>query len=341
MDEMTPWNLVIGSKIENVSNQRFARAENLISPYVPTFDPDLFGRQGKIMDSWETARHNIHGFDSLEIRLSKLSSIRFVKLSTEYHDGNQAEFVRLLGLKEGEKEWQEFLPKTQMLGHAELKIRLDTQSPRFEKIRVEMFPDGGLSRLGLYQELPEEKASSFLSLAEAKCVRLCHEIPKSKKPLTIPFPGQLRELGRNMDKTLDLASQAYGAKVLRVTNEHYGPGAQVISPFPPLHMFDGLESARSRKTGHFEEVDIQLASPAVIDRIVLDFRYFINNNPSGIEIFTKTQTGDWRLCVARSDVKPFAGNAKMFFIDSNEDVSHIRVRTYPDGGINRIHVYGR
>ena len=39
------------------SNEGFARSANLVNPQIPVFDLHAFGRQGKIMDSWETVRH--------------------------------------------------------------------------------------------------------------------------------------------------------------------------------------------------------------------------------------------------------------------------------------------
>ena len=64
--------------------------------------------------------------------------------------------------------------------------------------------------------------------------------------------------------------QAFGGKIVRSSNEHYGPAAQVISPFAPINMFDGLESARSRKAGNHEEVDIAFAKSTSIDSIECD-----------------------------------------------------------------------
>ena len=43
----------------------------------------------------ETSRHNSEKFHSLELRLKKRSKIRYVSISTEYHDGNHVEGVEL------------------------------------------------------------------------------------------------------------------------------------------------------------------------------------------------------------------------------------------------------
>lgn len=340
-DPLADYNLLTKARVRQVSNQKFARAENLLSSHLPIFDPELFCPQGKVMDSWETVRHNLAGVDTLDVELEKPESFSFLSLSTMFHDGNQAEFVRILGVESG-NAWQEILPKTQMSGHAWIKIALAEPTRAFQKIRIEMYPDGGLSRVGLYKDLPAEEKKNFLPLSQAKCTRFSAEIPKSQKPLTIPYqPTQPEiEINRSRAPRIDWASSAFGARVLRASNEHYSPASQVISPFPPIHMFDGMESARSRKTGHFEEVLIELAAPVQIESLVMDFKYFVNNNPLAVSISGKS--GDrWIELADKTFVKAFAGNQKQFQFQQHEKIEQILIRTYPDGGINRVHVFGK
>jgi allantoicase len=138
---------------------------------------------------------------------------------------------------------------------------------------------------------------------------------------------------------LNLASLAYGAKLIKASNEHYGPAIQVISPFSPINMFDGLESARSRIKDHFEEVIIELAHASKIHRIEMDFTFFVNNNPLFVSIEGFT-SDSWKPLVQKTNVKAFAGNTKQFKIHSELMYSQIRVLTIPDGGMNRLRVFG-
>ena len=336
-----PWssrNLVIGAEILRVSNQRFARAENLLSPHEPVFDPELFGRQGKVMDSWESARHNLAGVEELEFKLKRASSVRAVSLSTKFHDGNQAEWIELEGKTAG-GDWVSVLPRTAMLGHAHFEAELPTATAELTQIRVRMFPDGGFTRLGLFAEAPE----AFPPLAEARCERFADAIPKSLKPLTIPYAPADSEIesNRKRARVQDAASLALGARVLRASNEHYGPAAQVIAPFPPLHMFDGLESARSRKPGHFEEVDIALAGLTRLESVLLDFTFFVNNNPLEVSLYGRaSQKEEWKELLPRVPVKVYAGSVMEIRIPARPLCAELRVRTHPDGGINRIKVRG-
>lgn len=345
VDDLTEYNVLIDAQVIDVSNDRFARAENLISAYRPTFDPELFGRQGKIMDSWESSRHNPRKADYVELALKSAVEIQYFKISTEYHLGNQAKAVRVLGKNKVEEEWIEFLPVTELEGHSNLKIKLSKVAPAVKYLRVEMLPDGGLSRLAAYSSLPESIAKEYLPLETAKCEWAKSEIPKTKKPLTISYRPIQSEIRRNIKSVkkkseIDWASQAFGGTLLRATNEHYGPAIQVISPFAPIHMFDGLESARSRDAGHFEEVILKLGRKIIIREIVFDFKYFVNNNPNSIRVEGKYK-GRWVELVPNTNVKPFAANQKSFKIQFKAAIQDLRVITLPDGGINRIHVYSR
>ncbi len=341
-DPLADFNLLLGAEILQCSNQKFARAENLFSPFLPVFDPELFCPQGKVMDSWETVRHNPLPFDTLDLKLRKPSSLQYLSLSTMFHDGNQGEFVRLLGREPGQSTWQEILPKMQMLGHAGVQIALPQPTPVFESIRIEMHPDGGLSRAGLYADLPGDLAIQFRPLGEARPTRFTEEIPKSKKPLTIPYLPPAGEIEKNRARStnVDFANAAFGGKVISASNEHYSPASQVISPFPPIHMFDGFESARSRKPGHFEEAVIELAAPIVLENLIMDFQYFVNNNPLAVSI-SGWLHDSWTELIPKTVVKPFAGHQKKFEFHRPEKFQRLLIRVYPDGGINRIHVYGR
>lgn len=346
LDPLASYNFAVGGKIISVTNQKFARAENLLSDHLPTFNPDLFGKQGKIMDSWETVRHNQSESDVLVFELKKDSPISYVSVSTKYHLGNQVPFVKVEGRTKNSTEWIEIISKTNLEGHALKKMKSLSNKEIFHTIRVSVFPDGGLTRLGLYSEnLPEAEKSEFKPIAEAKSVIFTDEIAKTLKPLAAPYAPTKEEIEKNWKALnpgdeFDVANLAFGGSILRASNEHYGPAIQTISPFSPMHMFDGFESARSRVKGHHQEVLIQLARTTPIQRIVMDFSYFVNNNPFELSIQGLSK-GTWVTLVDRSNVKAFAGNKKEFSILNTQEFEQIKVIAHPDGGINRIRVFAR
>jgi allantoicase len=271
LDPLTCYNLAVDGRILFVSNQKFARAENLLSNYLPTFDPALFGVQGKIMDSWETVRHNQLECDTLIFELKIPSKIVYVSISTKYHYGNQAQSVKLEGF---DGEWKTFVPKMELSGHSIKKVKSIDCETVFSKIRVSLYPDGGLTRIGLFSDnLPENEKEKFQNISDAPSILFEDVIPKSLKPLVAPYHPSKDEIDKNW-RTLkpgcefDVSSMALGGKIISTSNEHYGPSFQIISPFSPIHMFDGFESARSRILNNHEEVVIELGKKSAINRFV-------------------------------------------------------------------------
>ena len=228
-----------------------------------------------------------------------------------------------------------------MLGHAEAHVKLNAGDEKFKLFKVEMYPDGGFSRLALYNSVPDSHKTKFIDLAKAASKRCSISIPKTHKPLSLKYEVAAPKIERNLAeiKPINLVGLAFGAQLIKATNEHYGPAIQVISPFPAIHMFDGLESARSRQQGHSEEVIIGMAKISSIAKIILDFKFFINNNPREVKIEALTENNEWKTLVETDNVKAFAGHKKVYTLKPSEKFKQLKLITLPDGGINRIEVY--
>jgi allantoicase len=338
-------NRAAGAAVLSVSSQRFARAENLVSKREPTFDPELFCAMGKVMDSWETARHNEAGVDVVLLSLRQPAEARFLRLCTKFHYGNQAEAVRISGRDARTAEWHTLLAKTKMDGHSWLAVELPAPHHTVDQLRVEMFPDGGLSRVALFDAaLPAQDAALFKPAHLAKNNKYADPIPATKKPLQLLFEAVPAEVEANRERLVpglvfDAASLELGAELVSVTNQHYGPAAQVFSPFMPLSMHDGFESARSREPGHHEELVVKLGVPAIVQQLEFDFTFFVNNNPKEVAVMAKSADSDWTTIVPRTYVKPFAGNTKLFQVASATPTTHLKLLVFPDGGINRVRAF--
>ena len=336
-DPLAAHNLLVDAKVVHVSDEMFARAENLFSDHLPKFDPTLFGKQGKVMDSWETVRHNPYGVDTLHLELKTASPVRYLLLSTKYHTGNYSPEVMIEGYSEG--HWETILPRMILQGHSEVRITLLENTKNLSEIKISQFPDGGFTRLGLFLDLPNDVKQTFDGVSR----RYEEKVPQTKKPLSIPYSPDTDEIEKNLsivDGEFNNASLAFGAKVLSATDEHYSPASAAISPAGPINMFDGMESARSRVPGHFEEVVISLAKILPVHLIEMDFTYFVNNNP--LEVSVEGHDGkDWITLVAKTVVKPFRGNKKSFSVSRSEKIEKLRLRTYPCGGLNRLRAMSR
>ena len=345
LDPLAKYDLLAGASIKSVTNQRFARAENLISPHDPVFDPGLYGRQGKVMDSWESARHNPKESDRLVLELKKPAYVHYIRLSTRYHLGNQAPLVEILGQKSGGDTWITLLPKNSLEGHSVKRLISANSSTLVRAIKVKMTPDGGLTRLALFDDLlPKEEKPHYQPVNLAECTPESMPIPQPRKPLAPDYLADPAKIARNLARfspgeTIDLACEAFGARIISASNEHYGPASRMISPFAPIHMFDGLESARSRNPGHTESVHLRLAKPGKINRIEMDFTFFKNNNPREVELHGLS-SGVWKQILPKTYVKPYAGNCFVRDLDLKETFTEVKLTVHPDGGMNRLHLFG-
>ena len=349
LHELTAYNGVVGAKLLSTTDQGFAQAANLVLPAVPQFDPTLFCRHGKVMDSWETVRHNENEFHEAIFELKKEITVQYVLISTKWHYGNQVKHVQIYVRGNGDGDsWEELIPKMNLNGHSEVRIKTE-KSLKCKQFKVLGYPDGGLTRVGLYEDatLPASDKATF----DSKCTKCEEAIPKTVKPMSIDFKFNKADVLSNVSKlndgeTYNMASSAYGASIISCTNEHYGSSSQTLSPYMPLSMFDGFESSRSHDRSHKEEICIQLSESSQIDAIEFDFTYFVHNNPVALEVYGKLQNEgsfSWVNLVNKTSVKEYAGNTRRFSLaDSDKfETDQIKVMVYPDGGFNRIRVFGK
>ncbi|KAL7426051.1 hypothetical protein ACHAXM_000287 [Skeletonema potamos] len=94
------------AKILFATDEWFACAENILSPYPPTFIADLYCEQGKVMDGWETRRKRTEGHDWCIVKLGcgdessgSPMMIESVELDTAYFTGNQTPRVSIEAMK--------------------------------------------------------------------------------------------------------------------------------------------------------------------------------------------------------------------------------------------------
>ena len=341
-------NAAIGAKILHCTDQSFARASNLFSDRRPTFDPNEFGRQGKIMDSWESKRHNPQDKETVEFSLKNSSNFDLVHVSTEFHNGNQCPFVSLSGWDELNKKWEVIVSKSELKAHSshwfEVPVKL---RKNWSKLSISGYPDGGISRLGLYKSNEVKGLSDSVKEALKKekiSVEKCTSIiPKGEEKVVIkpedldPKVVDTRWMCINKSMPVDVASAEYGGKVLACTDEHYSPAHLILSSDLPSGMEDGLESSRSRGN-HNEEVVVGLKNSCDINHLEFDFSYFLNNSPRDIDVYGEVD-GEWIPMTEKTRVKPWCGN--QLRIDCKPiRTNKVRLRIFPDGGINRFKVFG-
>ncbi|MCL8013197.1 allantoicase [Streptomyces sp. AS02] len=142
-----------GGQAEDASNLFYSPATNTIQP----------GRSRKMDDGWETRRRRDQGNDWIRYRLAAQSQIRAIEIDTAYLKGNSAGWASV-SVKDADEsgagDWQEILPRTRLQPDTNHRFVLPTPAVGTHA-RVDIFPDGGISRLRLHGSLTEQGAAGL------------------------------------------------------------------------------------------------------------------------------------------------------------------------------------
>ena len=344
------------------SDEGFAPASNLLETRAPEFRFGVFiPGKGQEFDSWETRRHNPDAPDWVILELGSPGQIGTVDIDTHWHDGNHAARGAVYALSAHPDEpparddprWVELLAPSPLDGHAHNVFRTPKGVARgWTHVLLENHPDGGIARLRCYAE----RAPAATDPGDAPARRVRHEAP-------IPRGGDAPYQGPTADAIaarraalppgaeVNLASEALGARVVATSNNRYGHSQQLLAEAAPKSMGDGWETSRSRGANHFDHVVVALGREGVVTRVEVDFTYFVLNNPVALRLLgaraadgALPEEGAWVELVARTPVKPLAGASLALGADAlaaSGPFTHVRLETYPDGGANRLRVFGR
>ncbi|MFJ4918693.1 allantoicase [Streptomyces sp. NPDC088725] len=136
-----------GGRVEDASDRFYSPPANTIRP----------GRSRQMDDGWETRRRRDRGNDWIRYRLAAQSEIRAVEIDTAYLKGNAAGWAAL-SVRDGESgDWTEILPRTRLQPDTNHRFVLGTPA-RATHVRIDIFPDGGISRLRLFGSLTDQGA---------------------------------------------------------------------------------------------------------------------------------------------------------------------------------------
>ncbi|HET7705516.1 MAG TPA: allantoicase [Thermoanaerobaculia bacterium] len=140
-----------GGAVQSCSDQFFGPKHNLIMP----------GRALNMSDGWETRRRRGPGHDWVIVNLATEGLIRRIEIDTNHFKGNYPDTASLEGSSDG-RTWFEILPRTKLQAHTRHFFRDElTGNGPASQIRLNVFPDGGVSRLrvwGMATEAGRRKA---------------------------------------------------------------------------------------------------------------------------------------------------------------------------------------
>ncbi|HVG25293.1 MAG TPA: allantoicase [Thermoanaerobaculia bacterium] len=129
-----------GGQVLTCSDMFFGPKHNLIMP----------GRAHNMSDGWETKRRRGPGHDWVIVRLATEGRVRRIEVDTNHFKGNYPDTCSIEGSSDGE-QWTELLPRTKLQAHTRhfFTDELLTDGP-FTQLRVNVHPDGGISRLRVW-----------------------------------------------------------------------------------------------------------------------------------------------------------------------------------------------
>jgi allantoicase len=138
-----PFDLVAiesGGRVLSCSDMFFGNRHNLIMP----------GRAVNMGDGWETKRRRGPGHDWAIVELAAEAVLRRVEIDTNHFKGNYPDTCSIEGCSgdPASAEWTEVLPRTKL--QASMRHFFEDELVRrgpFTHLRLDIFPDGGVSRL--------------------------------------------------------------------------------------------------------------------------------------------------------------------------------------------------
>ena len=177
--------------------------------------------------------------------------------------------------------------------------------------------------------------------------------------LAARVPGP-HESGEPLRLEVDLASRWTGSSVMAASDESFGDKENLLKPgpavFDPGHygnrgeIVDGWETKRRREPGN-DWALVRLGTPGIVTSIDVDSSYFTGNYPEFCLVEACGVAGypspaelldastEWLEIVPRSRLRGDAHNT--FPVSSPHRFTHVRLSTFPDGGLARLRVNGR
>jgi allantoicase len=130
--------LVNGGRAIDCSDSFFSAPNNMLMP----------GNARTTGDGWENRRRRDDGHDWVVIQLAVPGRLLLAEIDTSHFKFNAPGWAQLVGYTPGGQE-ATVLPKTRLQPDTLHRFRLDAGLPIVERVRLNIYPDGGVARLRL------------------------------------------------------------------------------------------------------------------------------------------------------------------------------------------------
>ncbi len=145
-----------GGTVEDASDRFYSPPEHTLLP----------GRARTMDEGWETRRRRDQGHDWIRYRLVEQGVVRAVEIDTAYLKGNSAGWAELWARDGSEGDWRPLLERVRLYPDTPHRFLIDPaeQAPATH-VRIDIFPDGGISRLRLHGSLTQTGAARLAARA--------------------------------------------------------------------------------------------------------------------------------------------------------------------------------
>ena len=340
----------LGGAVVWANDEFFGMKENLVTDAPPTFRPHTFNLKGQVVDGWETRRRRRgrvvdaglglgaglgvglgadaeaaqdDAYDSAIIRLGAPGLIHAVTVDTSYFVGNyppecSIEAVDVRGFPSPrellEAEWVTIVPRHKLEGDSENHFAVSgvgELTRRFTHVRLNNIPDGGIARLRVHGRV----------LADPEFT---------------------------VGVQCDLAAARNGGRIVASSNAFYSPASAALMPGESRVMGEGWETARRRDDGN-DWIEVELAGEGISRIIEIDTANYVGNAPDRVTLRGRVGSGPWFELIPETRIQPDTlhrfriegGSADTGTgIGTAAQATHLRLDTFPDGGVARLRVHG-
>jgi allantoicase len=144
-----------GARVITASDMFFGDANNLLMP-----------DRGKNMgDGWETKRRRGPGYDWVVLELGAEGRVEHIEVDTNHFKGNYPDRFSLEGcnargtdggFNPDAQDWHDLKGETKLQAHTRHNFAIEDFDEPLTHVRLNIFPDGGVSRLRLHGQVSEQ-----------------------------------------------------------------------------------------------------------------------------------------------------------------------------------------
>ena len=308
----------LGTKIVYKTDEFFAPAKRIISPWPPVYKEGVFDKNGKWMDGWETRRKRVKGNDFLILKLGKPGQVKIIDVDTSFFSGNHPNKFSLQGcvsnnlIPNKSTKWINLVNKISAKANSHHFFKVKNKK-YFTHIKLNIFPDGGVARLRIY--------------------------------------GKMKIKIKKEKKLQNLTSILNGSVPIACNNEHFGRSENILAPGIAKNMGDGWETRRSRGKS-FDWIIVKCSCVGKIKKMQIDTHHFKGNYPDKCSIQAQyidskvsnkqivLKSKHWPIMLKKTKLY---GHRKHNFKNKrlkNKKINYLRINIFPDGGISRIRFFG-